>query len=210
MPFFGKRGKPLPKSFAPEMPPSLSEADLADASRLMDQWEASLGNSDTTWNCIEAIARRGGFKGPQATLMEVMDGKEASDVTQRPWRWWNEATRLANANGNDVLTGRIFLFTHLFAIQIVKNMRAADVMETGLEPPKDETYRSIARIAVSSLARLSPDFMIHNTATGKVDVASALSMAEQVSGATAPRADAPQAQAPTAPPQGDSGPFNTL
>lgn len=210
MGLFDRKSKPLPKSFPPEMPPSLSEADLADASRLMDQWDASLGNSDATWNCIEAIARRGGFKGSQAALMEVMDGKEASDVSQRPWRWWNEATRLAQANGNDLLTGRIFLFTHLFVINIVKNMRPIDMMETGLETPKDETYRSIAGIALGSLARLSPGLMIHNTATGRVDVASALRMAEQVSGVTAPRVDAPQPQAPIGQSHGDPGPFNTL
>jgi hypothetical protein len=195
MGLFDKKSKPLPKSFPPETPPSLSETDLADASRLMDQWDASLGNSDATWNCIEAVAGRGGFKGSEAALMEIMDGKEASDVSQRPWRWWNEATRLAHANGNDLLAGRIFLFTHLFVINIVKNMRPIDMMETGLEAPKDETYRSIAGIAVGSLARLSPDFMIHNTATGKVDVASALRMAEQVSGVTAHPVDAPQAKA---------------
>jgi hypothetical protein len=185
MGLFDKKTKPLPKGAQPEMPPSLSEADLADASRLMDQWDASLGNSDATWNCIEVIARRGGFNGSQAALMEVMDGKEASDVTQRPWRWWNEVTRLAQATGNDLLAGRIFLFTHLFVLTIAKNMRPIDMMETGLEAPKDETYRSIAGIAVGSLARLSPDFMIHNTATGKLDVAHALRMAEQVSGVTA-------------------------
>jgi hypothetical protein len=210
MALFGKKNKSLPKNFEPEMPPSLSAADLADASRLMDQWDASMGNSNATWSCIEAIARRGGFKGSQASLMEVMDGKEASDVTQRPWRWWNEVARLAHANGNDVLAGRIFLFTHLFVTQVVKNMRAVDMMETGLEPPNAGTYEVIAGIAVRSLARLSPEFVIHNTATGKVDVASALNMAEQVSGIAAPRSDAPLAQTPIEPINGDSGQFNTL
>ncbi len=210
MPWFGKKDKRLPKHFEPEMPPSLSEADLADASRVMDQWDASMGNSDATWSCIEEIARRGGFRGAQAAIMEIVDGKESSDVTQRPWRWWNEATRLAHANGDDVLAGRIFLFTHLFATQIVKNMRPGDQMETGLGPPENETYKSIAGIAVGSLVRLPPDFLIHNTATGQVDVAHALSMAEQVSGVTAPRAEAPSAQARIEPTQEGSGPFNTL
>jgi len=208
MALFGNRDKPLSKCFEPEMPPSLSAADLADASRLMDHWDASMGNSDAVWDCIEAIARRGGFKGSQATLMEVMDGKAAADVTQRPWRWWNEATRLAHANGNDVLTGRIFLFTHLFTAQIVTKMRAGDMMDSGLERPNEETYKSIAGIAVASLARLSPDLLIHDTATSKVEVANALNMAEQVSGVIAPRSDVRSAQPPVAPPQGDPGPFN--
>jgi hypothetical protein len=41
--------------------------------------------------------------------------------------------------------------------QIVKNMRARDMMETGSEPPTAGTNKSIAGIAVGSLARLSPD-----------------------------------------------------
>jgi hypothetical protein len=52
--------------------------------------------------------------------------------------------------------------------------------------------------------------MIHNTATGKVNVANALSMAEQVSGVTAPRFESLPAQTHAEPAQGDSGPFNTL
>jgi hypothetical protein len=207
---FSKKDKPLSKSFVPETPPSLSDADLAEAAQLMNQWDASLGNSDATWNCLEAIARRGGFKGAQASLMEVMDGKQASDVTQRPWRWWSEATRLAAANGDDVLAGRIFLFTHLFATQIVKNMRAADMMDTGLEPPKDAMYKGIAGIAVGSLARLSPDLLIHDTATGKVDVANTLRMAEEVSGVAAPRHEASAGQPSTDRTGEDSGPFNAL
>jgi hypothetical protein len=200
-----KKDKPLPKTFEPETPPSLSEADLADASRLIDQLNSSLGNSDAVWNCMELIARRGGFKGSDAALMEVMDGKSAADVTQRPWRWWNEATRLAQATGNDVLAGRIFLFTHLFVGQLAQNMRAVDMMETGLERPTESTYKSIAAIAVGSLARLSPDLMIVDTATGQVDVQTALTMAENVSGLMAPRNE-PDLRAPS----DDPNPFNTL
>jgi hypothetical protein len=205
MALFGKKEKSLPKAFQPEMPPSLSDADLAEASRLMDQWDASVGNSNATWNCIELIARRGGFKGSQAALMEVMDGKNGADVTQRPWRWWNEATRLAHISGNDVLAGRIFLFTHLFSSQIAQNMRPMDMMETGLERPAGDTYKSIAAIAVASLARVSPNLMIHDTATGKVDAAGALRMAEDVSGIIAQRVDSPSQAVPDS-----SGPFNTL
>ena len=87
-------------------PAGPSAADLADAARLMDRWDAAPGNSDATWSCIEAIARRGGFRGAEATLMEVMDGKNASEVSQRPWRWSNDAARLARGAGDDVLAGR--------------------------------------------------------------------------------------------------------
>jgi len=181
-----KKDKPQPRSSQPEMPPRLSDADLADAERLMDRWDAGLGTSDATWDCLELIARRGGFHGPQATLMEIMDGKDSSDVTQRPWRWWNEAARLANATGHHQLAGRIFLFSHLFVTQTVGGMRAGDMLETGLETPATATYRQIAATAVESLAQLPAHFLIHDTATGKVDVANALRMAEEVSGVAAP------------------------
>jgi len=184
MPLFGKKEKSLPKTSAPETPPPLSEADLADASRLMDQWDSSIGNSDAVWNCIEAIARRGGFRGSEAMMKEVMDGKKSADVIQRPWRWWNEAARLAQATGNEVLAGRIFLFTRMFAISTSQKMRTVDKMETGLDRPPEDIYKSIASIAISSLARLSPDLIIQDTEIETVDVASALWAAEQVTGNT--------------------------
>ena len=40
MALFGKKDKQLSKSYQSELPPSLSAADLAAASRLMDQWDA--------------------------------------------------------------------------------------------------------------------------------------------------------------------------
>jgi len=89
--------------YAPELPPSLSDADLTGASALMDRWDRSLGNNDAVWACLETIARSGGFRGAEAALREVMDGKPAEDVTSRPWRWWAEASRVANARGDHVL-----------------------------------------------------------------------------------------------------------
>ena len=205
MPLFGKKNTPPSAKFQPEMPPSLSDADLAAASRLMDQWDASLGNSDATWNCIEAIAKRGGFGGAVAALTETSHGKAINDVMQRPWGWWNEAARLAQATGDDVLAGRIFLFTYLFTTTMVPKMRAVEMLDTGLPAPREGVYKSIAALAVSSLARLSPGLIIHNTATGQVDVENALGMAEQVSGVRAPQVDASNSE-----PFSDTGPFNTL
>jgi hypothetical protein len=194
-----RKDRPRP-SLPPEPPPNLSDADLADASRLMDRWDAVLGNSDAMWSCLEAIAVRGGFRGPQATLMEVMDGRSSADVTQRPWRWWREAAGRAHATGQHGLAGRIFLFTHLFATQTVRNMRAGDMLETGLDAPATATYQQIAATAVHALALLPPELLIHDTATGKVDVANALRMAEEVSGLTAPAGPEP----------GHPKPFNAL
>lgn len=170
-----------------EPPPEVSEADLGDASRLMDLWDASLGNSDAVWNCIESIARRGGFQGGEATLREIVDGRTVEDVTNRPWRWWAQACRLANATGNDILAGRIFLFAYLFLTQMADKMRAVDMMETGLGQPTDDSYQEIAGYAAASLARLSPDVLIHDSSTGRVDVRNALRMAEHVAGTTGPR-----------------------
>jgi hypothetical protein len=45
---FTKKSNPLPPSYAPELPPSLSNADLAAASALMDRWDHSMGNNDAT------------------------------------------------------------------------------------------------------------------------------------------------------------------
>jgi hypothetical protein len=178
-----RKDKPQPRTVRPEVTPRLSEADLADATRIMDRWDAALGNSSATWDCLGLIARRGGFTGPQASLMEIMDGKDAYVVTQRPWRWWHEAARLAHATGEHRLAGRIFLFTHLFTTQTVTGMRPGDMMETGLEPPAPATYKHLASIAVVSLSQLPADLLIHDTATGKVDVANALRMAGEVSAA---------------------------
>ena len=178
MAFFGKGNN----SSAPEPPPNLSDVDLSDASRLMNRWDASMGNSDATWDCLEALARRGGFKGDQASLREVANGKDAGDVIQRPWRWWNEAARLASSRGDDVLAGRIFLFAFLFMNQMAAKMSAGDMMQTGLDRPKSSTYQALAATAVTSLVRLPETFLIHDTATGKVDVAGALRMAKDVSG----------------------------
>lgn len=200
-----KKDKPQPRGSRPELPPLLSDADLVAATTVMDRWDASLGNNDAMWNCLEAIARQGGFNGPQATFMEVADGKDASDVTQRPWRWWHEAARLAHATGDHQLAGRIFLFTHLFATQTVSGMRAGDMLETGLVAPPTAIYEQIAATAVESLAQLPPLLIIHDTATGRVDVANALRMAEEVSGVTAATKQKPP---PTS--SGYDQPFNTL
>ncbi len=183
MPLFGKR-KAEPQ-YVPEPPPQLGPADLADASRLMDTWDASLGNSNATWECIEMIARRGGFRGDVQTMQEIVRGADAGDVIQRPWRWWRQAAVLANQTGDDRLAGRIFLFTHLFVLSMLPKMSAANQMDTGLGEPSTGAYHDIARVAVQSLARLAPSLLIHDTATGKVDVHSALRMAEEVSGVQA-------------------------
>lgn len=211
MALFGKKTSPAPPP-PPEALPTVSEADLARASELMDQWDAAMGNSDAIYNCLEAIARLGGWKGEDATMMEATRSGDAATVIQRPWRWWSEGARTAQATGNYQLAGRIFLFTHMYALQMAPKMGWQDMASVGLDPPADETFKSIATSAVGSLGSLDPSLMIHHTATGQVDVAGALSMAEQVSGVIAPRRQVP----PAAPPPAnlgksdDSSPFNTL
>lgn len=121
------------------------------------------------------------------------------------WGWWHEAARLAQSTGDDVLAGRIFLFTHLFTTTMVPRMRAADVLDTGLPRAREGNYKSIAAFAVGSLERLAPGLLIHDTATGKVDVESALGMAERIS-----RVKGRQVDAGTSEPFSDAGPFKTL
>lgn len=165
---------------APELPPTLSYTDLTAASQLMDRFDAAMGNSNAMWACLDAFAALGGFRGTQSALSEVIDGKQAEDVLNRPWRWWAEAAQLAGASGEDALAGRIFLFAHLFVAQILPTMNASTQMDTGLGQPRQGTYESIARSAADSLTRLPPGMLIHDTATGKVDVAAALEMARSV------------------------------
>jgi hypothetical protein len=181
---FSKRNEP--KILPPEPLPVISDSDLADAKRIMDQWDASMGNSDAMWNCMEIIGRRGGYKGDQATLMETMDGRDTTEVLNRPWRWWNEAARAANSRGQDELAGRIFLFTYLFVTQFAPKMNVGNELETGLVHPQEHLYRDIAALAADSMSKLESGYLIHDTATGKVDVFHAIKMAEQVCGVTAP------------------------
>lgn len=136
--------------------PSIGAADLAEATALMDGWDAALGNSDAMWDCMAQIAHRG------------------------PWEWWAAASRAAGAAGDPALVGRIFLFTHLFTTRLVDRISPEKQRETGLGRPDPAAYRAIAEQAVSSLVQLPPELMIHDTATGKVDVAAAWTMAQAV------------------------------
>jgi hypothetical protein len=172
------------KSNQPPVPPAgrpaLSGDDLGNARRLMDRWDASLGTSDAVWDTIEEIARLGGFRGTAATLDEVASGGSPDEIRCRPWRWWAEASRSASASGDDVLAGRIFLFCALFMTQVLPDMTARDMVTTGLGDPGTAIHQSLARNAVDALSRLPGDLVIHDTATGTVDVANALRLAQEV------------------------------
>jgi len=157
---FGKKTGPTTPSPV-EPSPTVSEAELAAVSELMDEWDAAMGNSDAMYSCLEAIARQGGWKGEDATMMEAIGkGDAASTVIQRPWRWWDEAARKAQAEGNDALVGRIFLFTHMYAQQLAPKMDRQTLASVGLDPPSEDTYKSIAASAVGSLAKLDPNLLI--------------------------------------------------
>ena len=134
---------------------SIGAAELADVTALMDRWDAALGDSDAMFACMAQIARR-------------------------PWAWWAAASRAAGAAGEPALVGRIFLFAHLFTTRLVDRISPEKQRETGLGRPEPDAYRAIAEQAVSSLVQLPPELMIHDTATGKVDVAAAWTMAQAV------------------------------
>lgn len=180
MGMFDRRSRAAAAAAVPELPPTLSDADLAAASQLMDRWDAAMGNSDAMWACIDAFARLGGFRGAEAVIRESVAGKRTEDLVNRPWRWWAEAAGLANARAEYALTGRIFLFTYLFVNQVLPTMNASTQLDSGLGRPGQGTYESIARSAADSLSHLPLAMLVHDTATGKVDVASALTMARSV------------------------------
>lgn len=165
---------------SPEPPPVLSAGDLAAAVRMVDRWDAALGDNDAVWACIDTIARMGGFRGVEASLRETVAGVRTEDTLNRPWRWWAEAARLANAQADHVLVGRIFLMTHLFVSRMLPSMNAAIQLDAGLGNPQQGTYQAIARSAVDSLGYLPPGMLIHDTPTGTVDAASARDMAMSV------------------------------
>lgn len=177
MGLFSKKPK---EPLAPPPVAPISDADLVEASRIMDRWDQAMGTSDAIWDCLEVIGRRGGYAGDRSIMDAVASGYDAGEVIDRPWRWWAAAARTSAAKGEHELPGRIFLFTHMFATQLAASMNVGNEMETGLSRPQNATYREIADIAAGSLATLDPAYLIHDTATGKVDVAAALRMATGV------------------------------
>lgn len=205
MGLFGKKGKP--PAYASEPPPVVSPADLSNAAVVMDRWDRSMGDNAAMWSCLEAIARLGGFRGMRAALTEVVDGNDAGEVTNRPWRWWTEASRVALESGDSILAAKIFLFAYLFVNKIVPTMNAATQADVGLGHPGDQSYQNIARLAALAMSNLPPSMLIHDTRTGKVDVASALAMAHSVTGSMPPPSGAqpPSALVPTGVPTADLG-----
>jgi len=202
-----------PTAATTEPLPTVSPADLAAGVQMMDQFDVSLGNgSDAIYACLEQIAYRGGWKGEQGMMMEaVQSPNNTAFIQQRPWRYWSEVARLANASGEHELAGRLFLFAQLYTTQMAPKMSWQDRASVGLEAPEDSLYKGIAAAAVDSMSRLDRGYLIHNTATGKVDVARAIEMAEAISGVTASSSSAAPSPAPTSGPAGDdSNPFNQL
>lgn len=212
--FFSKKSDPMsqPTVATTEPLPTVSPADLAAGAQLMDRFDVALGNSDATYACLEQIAYRGGWKGEHGMMMEAVQSPSNTPyIQQRPWRYWSEVARLANTSGEHELAGRIFLFAHLYTTQMASKMSWQDRASIGLEAPEDALYKAIAAAAVDSMSRLDRADLIHNTATGKVDVAAAIGMAEAISGVTAPPSAAAPGRSPSSSPAGDApSPFNQL
>ena len=184
MGLFGRKSNETPGSVAPEPPPTLSAADLTAASELMDRWDAARGDSDAMWDCLEAFARLGGFHSSQATLQAGYEMGDSYAAVRRPWRWWAEAARLANARGEHALVGRIFLFAAHFTGLILPKMDWVTQDEMGLSYPDGGTYQDIAQSAIDSLSRLPSDMLILDVVNDRVDVASALRAASIVASST--------------------------
>ena len=184
MGLFGRKSEETPGSVAPEPPPALSAADLTAASHLMDRWDAARGESDAMWDCLEAFARLGGFFSAERTLQAGYELGNSYAAVRRPWHWWAEAARLANAQGEHVLVGRIFLFALHFTSSILPKMDAVTQGDVGLSYPDGGTYQDIARSAIDSLSHLPSNMLILDVVNDQVDVSSALNAANIVASST--------------------------
>jgi hypothetical protein len=184
MGLFGRKSKETPGSVALEPPPALSAADLTAASQLMDRWDAARGDSDAMWDCLEAFARLGGFHSDVETLHAGYEMGDTYAAVRRPWRWWAEAARLANAQGEHALVGRIFLFALHFTGSIVPKMDWVTQSDVGLSYPDGGTYQDIARSAIDSLSHLPSNMLILDVVNDQVDVSSALNAANIVASST--------------------------
>jgi hypothetical protein len=186
MGLFGRKPKETPGSVAPEPPPTLSAADLTAAAQLMDRWDAARArdDSDAMWDCLEAFARLGGFRSAQATLQAGYEMGDSYAAVRRPWRWWAEAARLANAQGEHALVGRIFLFTYHFTRLILPKMDWDHQSDVGLSYPDGGTYQDIARSAADSLSHVPPNVLILNVINDQVDAAAALRAATIIASST--------------------------
>jgi hypothetical protein len=184
MSLFGQKSDDTRGAVAPELSPTLSAADLTAASQLMDRWDAASGDNDAMWDCMEAIARLGGFRSAEATLELGYQMGDDYAAVRRPWRWWAEAARLANTQGEYALAGRIFLFAVFFTVSVLPNMDWVTQGDVGLSDLGGGIFEDIARSAMNSLSHLPSEMLIKNVANDQVDVASALGLARRISSST--------------------------
>lgn len=181
MGLFDRKSKAAAQATVPELPPTLSTADLANAAQLIDRFEAAMGNSDAMWDCVDAFWRLGGFRGAQAVFMETgPGGKSIDDVLNRPWRWWAEAAALANAQGEYLVAVRIFMFAYFIMTNIVPKADLGLQLDTGIAPPRQGTYERIAASAVQALAQLPEDLVVARTGTEQVIAGVALLLAKSI------------------------------
>ena len=165
----------------PELTPTLTAADLANATRLLDRWDAATGNSNAIWDCVDEFWRLGGFRGSEAVIMETgPGGKSVEDVLNRPWRWWAEAAALANAQGEYWLTARLFMFVYYMMVNIIPSADLGLRLETGISEPKQGTYERIAGSAVEALAQLPDERIVARAGTETVIVGVALLLAKSI------------------------------
>jgi hypothetical protein len=165
----------------PELPPTLSAADLARAAQLLDRWDAAQGSNDAMWNCVDDFWRLGGYRGAQAVLMETgPGGKSVDDVLNRPWRWWAEAAALASAQGEYRIAARIFLFAYFIMTDIVPKADLALQLDTGITAPKRGADKRIAASALEALAQLPENEIVARSGPHQVIVGVARLLAESV------------------------------
>ena len=156
--------------------PSVSAADLADATRILDQWADALGDGDKMEPALEAISYRGGWRG---LSQAIVDGPGATD---RAWRWWTEASIFANSLREDVLAARIFLFALWFVDALLPRLSVARRAAIGLDDPGSDRLAQLAETAIDSLSRVDPNRVIHvsDNDTVSYTAGDVLSMARSV------------------------------
>lgn len=161
---------PHPTGQPAEAAVRLSQVDLDDMAMLLDEWYAvtDAQDNDRIWATLERIGTRGGYPGIPEMLRrtgEMQRGGPRFDTNhamQTSWRWMAGVAALARQGGDNVLTGRVFLFMHYWELLLAPKMRVNDFASTGIAIPDRQHREAIASEAVLALQWVRPDLLIDN------------------------------------------------
>lgn len=152
------------------------------ATRLLDAWDRALGDDDLTWGCLEDLGRLGRFASPDdvpydATYDVPDDGAGEGGLdaaTYRPWRWLDEASAVAQREGDDVLAARLFLLAWWCVTTVAPKLTPREARDLGFAGrPRAGEGAAIQARARRALDRLPPHRVLQAGAAGRVTVATA-------------------------------------